>query len=197
MPETALIDNKIEYGLCNVYYAIITGYDSVAKKYTYATPVPIPGAVSVTFSAEGESNPFYADNIVYKNLETNAGYTGDLEIANIPDSFRKEVLGELEIDGMLVENANAKGKEFAFMFQFEGDVSGKRHVMYRCSSGRPNISSKTKEKSTTPNTSKLTLTCMARENDLHVKSSLLEQKNPTRYGKWFTEVQEPVAEEAA
>lgn len=120
-------DNKIEYGLCNVYYALITGYNEETKKYTYAAPVRIPGGVSVSFSASGDSNPFYADNIVYYNTKTNAGYEGDLEIATIPDNFRTGVLGELEIDGMLVENSDAQGKEFALMFQFEGDVSGRRH----------------------------------------------------------------------
>lgn len=189
--------NKIEYGLCNVYYAVITGYDVTTKKYTYGTPIPIPGGVSVSFSATGDSNPFYADNIVYFNVKTNAGYEGDLEIALIPDSFRVDILGEQEIDGMLVENADAQGKEFALMFQFEGDVSGRRHIFYRCSAGRPDIASNTKEESTNPNTSTLTITCMARENDHHVKSSLLESKNETRYANWFTEVQEPIAEDAA
>lgn len=193
-----IADNKIEYGLCNVYYAIITGYDIKTKTYTYAAPIPIPGGVSVSFSASGDSNPFYADNIVYHNTKTNAGYEGDLEIALIPDSFRIDVLGEVEIDGMLAENSDAQGKEFALMFQFEGDVSGKRHVMYRCSSGRPDIASSTKEETTTPNTSTLTITCMARENDHFIKTSLLEAKNPTRYENWFTKVQEPVkAEDAA
>lgn len=190
-------DNKIEYGLCNVYYAVITGYDPETKKYTYGTPIPIPGGVSVTFSASGDSNPFYADNIVYFNVKTNAGYEGDLEIATIPDSFRTSVLGEVEIDGMLAENADAQGKEFALMFQFEGDASGKRHVMYRCSAGRPDIASSTREGSTTPNTNKLTITCMARENDHFIKTSLLEVKNPTRYSNWNTQVQEPIAEDAA
>lgn len=200
MPETTTKSNdknKIEYGLSNVYYAVIEGYDIDAKKYIYSTPVPIPGAVTVSFSASGDSNPFYADNIVYHNVQTNAGYEGDLEIALIPDSFRIDILGEKEIDGMLVESADATGKEFALMFQFEGDVSGKRHVMYRCSSSRPDVASQTKEESTTPNTNTLTITCMARENDHHIKSSLLEIKNKTRYDNWFKQVQEPVAEDAA
>lgn len=199
MPNSVseVADNKIEYGLCNVYYAVITGYDIETKKYTYGTPIPIPGGVKVSFSASGDSNPFYADNIVYHNTKTNAGYEGDLEIALIPDSFRISVLGEEEIDGMLVENSDAQGQEFALMFQFEGDVSGKRHIMYRCSAGRPDIASSTKEESTTPNTSTLSITCMARENDHRVKSSLLEAKNPTRYANWFKTVQEPVAEDAA
>lgn len=189
-------NNKIEYGLCNVYYALIKAYDIQTKKYTYDTPVPIPGGVSVSFDAAGDSNPFYADNIVYHNTKTNAGYEGDLEIATIPDSFRIGALGEIEIDGMLVENADAQGTEFALMFQFEGDVSGKRHVFYRCSAERPSIASQTKEESTTPNTSTLTITCMARENDHHIKSSLLEAQNEERYGKWFEEVQEPIPKAA-
>lgn len=199
MPNSVseIADNKVEYGLCNVYYAVITGYDTENKKYTYGTPIPIPGGVSVTFSASGDSNPFYADNITYFNVKTNAGYEGDLEIALIPDSFRINVLGEEEIDGMLVENSDAQGKEFALMFQFDGDASGRRHIFYRCSSGRPDIASSTKEGSTTPNTNKLTITCMARENDHYIKSSLLEAKNPTRYSKWNTQVQEPIAEDAA
>ena len=189
MPET---ENKIEYGLSNVYYAPITKYDDAKKEYTYGTPVHIPGAVNVSFSAKGDTNPFYADNIVFHDTKTNAGYEGDLEIATIPDSFRTAILGEKIIDGMLVENSDAQGCEFALMFQFEGDVTGKRHIFYRCSSGRPDVASKTKEESTTPNTNTLSITCMARENDHNVKSSLLESQNKERYGKWFTEVQEPV-----
>ena len=82
------------------------------------------------------------------------------------------------------------------MFQFEGDVSGKRFVFYRCSAQRPTIASSTKEESTTPNTNTLTLTCMARENDHNIKSSLLESQNKERYGKWFTAVQEPTEDAA-
>lgn len=187
--------NKIEYGLCNVYYAPLS-YDTALKKYTYETPVPIPGGVSVSFDPSGDANPFYADNIVFYNVKTNAGYEGDLEIATIPDSFRTDILGEKIIDGMLVENSDAQGKEFALMFQFEGDVSGKRFVFYRCSAQRPTIASSTKEESTTPNTNTLTLTCMARENDHNIKSSLLESQNKDRYGKWFTAVQEPTEDAA-
>lgn len=192
MGDTAT--NKIEYGLSNVYYAPIVSYDDQAKKYTYGTPVHISGAVNVSFDATGDSNPFYADNIVYHNTKTNAGYEGDLEIALIPDSFRIDILGEVEIDGMLAESADAQGKEFALMFQFEGDVTGKRHVFYRCSAERPSIASKTREESTTPNTSTLAITCMARENDHYVKTGLLASKNQARYEKWFTAVQEPVEE---
>ena len=57
-----MANNKVQYGLKNVYYATVTvGTNSV----TYGTPVAWPGAVSLSLSAEGDTNDFYADNIKY------------------------------------------------------------------------------------------------------------------------------------
>ena len=54
--------NKVQYGLKNVYYATVTvGTNTV----TYGSPVAWPGAVSLSLSAEGDTNDFYADNIKY------------------------------------------------------------------------------------------------------------------------------------
>ena len=86
--------NKVKYGLCNVHYAKITKYDTETQKYTYDTPKPLPGAVSLSLDAEGSSDPFYADNIVYFQTVTNAGYSGDFELAMIPNDFRVDILGE-------------------------------------------------------------------------------------------------------
>jgi len=85
MPE-----NKVKFGLKNVHYAAITETEGVV---TYAEPVKIPGAVSISLSAEGEESSFYADDIKYFNQFANNGYAGDLEMALIPDAFRVAVLG--------------------------------------------------------------------------------------------------------
>ena len=53
--------NKIKYNLKKVYAAVLTKTDD---GYTYATPQSIPGAVSLSLDAEGETSPFYADGIV-------------------------------------------------------------------------------------------------------------------------------------
>ena len=54
----------------------------------------------------GDSSPFYADGIVYFRSTANNGYSGDLEIALIPEWFRTEILKEeLDNNGVLIENA--------------------------------------------------------------------------------------------
>ena len=82
--------NKVQYGLKNVHYATVTvGTNTV----TYGTPVAWPGAVSLSLSAEGDTNDFYADNIQYFTSIANNGYSGDFESAMIPDSFKTDIMG--------------------------------------------------------------------------------------------------------
>ncbi len=191
--------NKVKYGLCNVHYAKITKYDTETQKYTYDTPKPLPGAVSLSLDAEGSSDPFYADNIVYFQTVTNAGYSGDFELAMIPNDFRVDILGDTkdETTGAIIENSDAVSSEFALMFQFEGDVSARRHVLWRCKADRPSLESQTKEDTTTPNTDTLALTIMARENDHNIKSFIdNDETGAETYKDWFTKVWEPQASEA-
>lgn len=76
--------NKVKYNLKNVHAAKLTETDvEGVSTFTYGTPKAIPGAVSISLDAEGESSPFYADGIVYFRSVTNNGYSGDLEIALI------------------------------------------------------------------------------------------------------------------
>ena len=63
---------------------------------TYEKPIRMPGAVSLSMDPEGENENFYADDIVYYVINNNSGYSGDLELALIPESFLKDILHEEE-----------------------------------------------------------------------------------------------------
>ena len=78
------MSNKVKYNLKNVHAAkLTTEVVEGVTTYSYATPRAIPGAVSLSLDAEGDSSPFYADGIVYFRTYANNGYSGDLEIALI------------------------------------------------------------------------------------------------------------------
>lgn len=181
--------NKIKYGISKCYYAVAT--DDGTGTLTYGTPVALPGAVSLSLEAQGDTNNFFADNIIYFSSTANNGYQGDLELALLPDSFRTAVLGE-ELDatsGIYTEYSNKPTVEFALLFQFEGDESATRHCMYRCTASRPATSGSTKEESIEPQTESITITAMPRISDALVKSRC--PSAASAYANWFSAVVEP------
>ena len=186
--------NKVKYNLKNVHAAKLT--KTAAGEYTYETPKAIPGAVSISLDAEGDSSPIYADGIVYFRSTANNGYSGDLEIALIPEWFRTEILKEaLDKNGVLVESATVTEMEkFALLFEFDGDVRCIRHVLYNCSASRPSIESETKEDAIEPGTEKLSLTADPREDGL-VKSRTGDATDEATYNNWYKNVYIPVAKD--
>jgi len=182
--------NKVKYNLKNVHAAKMTVTEEGA--FTYATPQAIPGAVSISLDAEGETTPFYADGIVYFRSTTNNGYSGDLEIALIPEWFRTDILKEkLDANGVLVERIdNAETEKFALLFEFDGDVNAIRHVLYNCSASRPSIESETREETIEPGTETLSLTADPRSDGL-VKSRTGDTTSAETYNNWYTAVYVP------
>ena len=83
--------NKIKYGIKNCKYAVATISSTGAA--TYGTIKDLAGAVSISLDPQGDTNNFYADNIVYFTSVANNGYEGDLELAKVPDSFLTDCLG--------------------------------------------------------------------------------------------------------
>ena len=139
--------NKVKFGLNKVHWAKITGYDEDGMP-TYGEVKRLPGAVNLSIDANGENEPFYADNCIYYMCSNNSGYEGDLEIALIPESFRTGILNETsDSNNVLVENSNSQVGHFALLFEFDGDQKKIRHVLYNCSASRPSIASKTNEAS--------------------------------------------------
>ena len=193
------MSNKVKYNLKNVHAAILTETDNNGvKSFSYGTPKAIPGAVSISLDAEGESSPFYADGIVYFRSVTNNGYSGDLEMALVPEWFRTDVLQEaLDSKGVLIEKStNAESVKFALLFEFDGDVNCIRHVLYNCTSSRPSIESETKEDTIEPGTEKLSITADPRADGL-VKARTGDTTDKTADDNWYKSVYLPTEQAAS
>ena len=179
--------NKVKYGLTNVYYAVatISASDNTA---TYGTPKRLPGAVNLTMDHQGDANTFYADNIAFFTMQGDAGYSGTLEIAQITDDFRKDILGEIEdANGCLTEVANAPTVPFALLFQVNGDAFNRNCVLYNCSAARPNINAATIGEQAEPQTETIALTAMPR-TDGKVQAVTLDTTTASVVSGWYNAV---------
>ena len=191
-----MAENKIKYGLKSVYYATATIASNGSA--TYATPVALPGAVSLSLSPQGDTNKFYADNIAYWTGISNTGYEGDLEVARLTDAFKTDVLGFVADDKyVLLEDANAEPKHFALLFQFEGDQKATRHVIYNCTATRADTAGSTKNESIEPQTESVTINAssiyvstLGTGMDI-VKGESISSTDGTTYSTWFSTVHVP------
>lgn len=182
--------NKVKFGLSNCVIAPITAVSN--SGYTYGTPIAIPGAVNLSLSPAGDTNDFYADNLIYFSSTANQGYEGDLELALIPDEIRTAILGEtVDSNGALIESATDKNTNFAFGFQIEGDVKARKFWYYNCSLTRPANNGATTEASITPQTDTLTMKAMPRLTDKKVRVYIEKNDdNTAAYNSFFTNVYE-------
>ena len=184
-------ENKVKFGLKNVHAAKLTetivGGQTV---YTYGTPKKIPGAVNMSFDMQGGLSPFYADDIKYFVTYSHTGYEGDLEIAEVPEWFNEEIFGDVkDANGVLVESGKTQPASFALLFEFDGDVRATRHVLYKCTATRPALASATKEDTTEPQTSTMTISASPRDDDsIHAK--VTKDTDSTTYNAWYSSVYE-------
>ena len=183
-------ENKVKYGIKNVYYAVLTESNGTV---TYGTPVRFPGARSISLQAQGDEVKWPADDTVYYQTYSNNGYSGTLNVARVIDSFAKDVLNEqLDDNDVLCEYSSLLGKQFALLFEFEGDYTGTRHVLYNCSVSRPDITGETigGDNPIEPQEDVLNITCSPKIDDGLVKSKCTKDQGQT-YTGWFSAVYLP------
>lgn len=179
--------NKVKFNIKNVHYAVKT-------EEGYGAPVAIPGAVSIALEAQGELTPFYADGIKYYIAATNSGYEGDLEMALIPDHFRKDVLKEAEdANKVLIENADIETTEFALGFDIDGDQGTTKFWFFNCTATRPGANSQTNEGSKTPITDSITISA-APDADGNVRAKTTADTASEVLTNWYNTVYTKVAE---
>ncbi|MEJ6349012.1 phage tail protein [Holzapfeliella sp. He02] len=180
-----MTQNKVSFGLSNVQIALLS---DDGTKLNYETPFALPGAVELSLDPEGDSTPFYADNLLFHNMTTNNGYSGKLTIANVTDEFRLRVLGEkVDADGNQVEFSDAQSKPFGMTFQIEGDANATRHVLFNVTAKRPSLSSKTTEDKAEVQSNELTFTAAP---DPYTKIPKMKNSNPESetYKNWFNQM---------
>lgn len=180
--------DMVRFGLSNVHYAVYNGS-------AYDTPKAIEGAVQLTTSPEGDSNTFYADNRAYFTTETNAGYTGTLEVAAVNDDFLSDVLGYEDdaTSGLTYESTDAVQTSVALMFEVSGNVEKQRGCFYNVTFSRLEKEHNTTSESTEPDTVTLNFTAIGRNFtvDGETKNIVFAQcddGDEAAYGSFFTEV---------
>lgn len=161
----------------------------------WGAPRAIPGAVRWSPSTVGDASTFYADNTAYFTVTANNGYTGELEMALVPDDVLAEMLGwEIDDNGALIEVTDAMPKNFALLGQVQGDQKNRRFVYYDCQASRPAKERTTKNESITPTTDVLNLTISPTDIDgrMIVKGDLeLNDSNSAAYNGFFNAVYMP------
>ena len=129
-------ENRVQFNLKNVHYAVLS---NAGTSPAWATPVHVPGAVTLTLDPQGEVTPFYADGVVYYQTVSNNGYSGSLELARVPDKMLQDIWGYTlgETSKVLTEHADVQPAAFALLYQIDGDADNELYVMYNCSASRP------------------------------------------------------------
>ena len=160
----------------------------------------IPGAVSMDISDNGSSNTFYADNIAYYKSIANNGYTGTVNVAQIPDKMLTDVWGmTIDSNGVLLEKSGVQPKPIALLFQVETDDKKELNCFYRCiPTSKPTSSPATTEDSVTPFTSSFDFEALPLVTGASAQLDLIRSKStPTTATStatnWFSTVYAPTA----
>lgn len=169
--------NKIVFGLSNVHYAIVTETIGDSGIETSYGPIKAwPGAVTLSLAADGNQKDFYADDTAYYNLVANAGYSGSLETAMIPDDILIEALGFKRAQGGgIAEYNDGVTKSIALMYEVQGDSTKRRYIFYRVGLTRPNEDAETITEDKEPKTQSVDIKASARPDDGLIKYRVEEE----------------------
>lgn len=155
---------KVQFGLKNIHlFKLTETLTTTGWSTSYGSGISLPGAVNLSLSrSDGDSETFYADDSVYYAVQGAAnGFTGDLEIAMLPDEVKTTFMNYLlDEDEMMVEATKDMGVAFGMTYEVEQDTKDRRFVFYKCQFGREAIEAATTNTSKTPKTEKVPITIL-------------------------------------
>lgn len=183
-------ENKVQFNLKNVHYAVLKEPGTAETPPSWNTPVHVPGAVNINLSDQGSIEPFYADGIVYfRSINGEGSYKGDLEMARFPDQMHQDIWGAIlsQTNKVLTQKVRGTTTAFALLFQIDGDANNDLYVLYNCAGTRPAIAGATKTGSTTPQTQTSSINADPLSNGLVFARTTKETPNTVKEG-WFKAV---------
>ena len=179
---------RVKFNIKNVHYAKLTIGDNNAV--SYGTPVAIPGAVNLSLDPEGDNSIFWADGERYYESYANNGFSGNLEVAELVDSFKQDILGYVKdaTTGKLTEFSDVEPERFALLFQMDGSPEKTRFVFYNVLPSRENVEAETTTETKEPKTESINISAASLPNGA-VRSVVHE--SDAAYANWFESVTVP------
>lgn len=189
---------KVLFNIKKLQLSPITAI-SAAGVPTYDEPIAVPGTVSLSLDPEGESDPFYADGIVYYAGSSSSSYTGTLENALFSDAVLKAIYGYVEDSNKNIVDTDQPTKEFGAQFAVDSDDGEVYFTFYRCSSTKPNLNFQTNEDSRTinPQSVDLTLSTVTTADGKYNLFKSYATKSATNYATYFESIEMPTIPEVA
>lgn len=179
-------ENKVIFNIQNAHYAPLTVVEGIPS---WETPVHVPGTVSLLLDAQSTVEPFYADGIAYYRSVANNGYTGNLEMARFPDKMLVDIwkFDMDETDKVLLENAYKNPKEFALLFQIDGDADNEYYCLYNVTGSKPSVGASTSTESKTPQTKTSSISAAPLDGGLVMARTTAQTSQEVKTG-WFKQV---------
>lgn len=178
-----MAENKVVFGLSNVYFG--TYSVTTTGSVTLGTPMHVPGAVNLSLEADTEETVFWADNVKYYVSNADNGFTGEVELAYVPNDFKTQFMNYKTLsDGGLAQIKGVDNKTVYMMFEGSGDAEKRRAILYNISLGPITREYSTTEGSNEPKTATLPITVTG-DNATGV-TRVVYSPNNTPYTTMFT-----------
>lgn len=184
---------KVLFNIKKLQFSKITAL-SDAGVPTYASPILVPGTVSLTMDSQDSSDPFYADGEAYYTPNGAETATGTLENALLPATVLKAIYAYVESTNGELLATDGQVSEFGMQFAVDSDDGEVYFTYYRVKTNKPGDNFTTNAPGATINPQSLSVTAstvtLADATTKIIKS--YATKTATNYTNYFNAITLPV-----